>query len=310
MVKYTRLNRQANVYCRTSNVFFSPTVTFPTFSNVTATRKRVTISSAEIITTDMPPKGRAILTSYDILDDLWVAIFLFLNARSFIGVQYLCQRFHTLFHNKKYGLNNKYWERECKDLCCSITPNYSTTEWFTFYGKLKKVIRYVRRERKCNKDGTRINLNTGFLPIYPACVHNCHLIFDMYVFQDSEFVNADFYDISKDTITERDFKCYDNRKHNINTPLLVSIEANIVNMVKYLLSQPNIQLNLDKSKVVKRNEHSKFTSPLIVACIHGFYHIAELLLSHGGINTKTKQSIIFTMNDLTNTAAIILMSIK
>ena len=240
------------------------------------------------------------MASCDILDDLWITIFHFLNVKSFVSIQLVCKHFQDLFHNKKYGMNNKYWERASKQLCCSIHPNYSTTEWFTFYLQLKQVIDYVRF---CTSDRytslwhdieSRINLNTPCPPIYPACVCDCHLIFDMYVSNHSTVVNTPFYDITKRIISTRyDFKYYDYTRHNINTPLLVSIEKNMTNMVKYLLIQPNIELNVHvdqyKSKIWKeRNgEYSEYTSPLIVACVYGFYHIAKMLLSHGSMTEET-----------------------
>ena len=206
----------------------------------------------------------------DIIDDLWMNIFKFLDPKSFIFIQHINKHFYILFDSKQYRtVLNKYWKRESKQLFPNMNPKYSTNKWFQCYIELVLNHQLI----KCIDEYSNDPNFDPMWTVYECCVRDCPLIFDMYFSKDPTYLNA--------KIKRRHYARYGDNHYmsNINTPMLLSIENDSINMVEYLL-KCNIEMFVSNDKNIISN------SPLIMACVYSFYDIAKLLLSH--INTKTK----------------------
>ena len=74
----------------------------------------------------------------DIVADIWVEIFCFMNIKEFLLIREICKEFYKITMPTIDRIN-KFWQRKCKQMCCDINPNYNTNEWNRFYWELKKL---------------------------------------------------------------------------------------------------------------------------------------------------------------------------
>lgn len=235
---------------------------------------------------------RKLSLQFCIIDDLLVKIFCLLDLRSIATVSNINQHFYNIITNNqnKYGIMNRHWQNICQYLYYeryeAINPNYKTHQWYQFFLELLRLNPSLRtslqkqcKEGKFDKDGKymqaaesfcpgtaeflRIFRRISLSPITLACQNDCPIIFNMYVSQNKAVVNDSIKDMN-----------------GYVPPLYLSCTCGSVNMVRYLLNQPNIDINIRHCGGTK-------SAPLLEACYYGFYEIVELLLSHDKMTTQT-----------------------
>lgn len=215
-------------------------------------------------------------------DDLLIDIALLLWFSEYHVLSRTCNQFHSLLVSTDVnGIHrlNGHFKHKSHYLCCDILPNYKTKNWYLFYKQLSLFLIENDQIRTANdsnishiidhdygntKDVSFRNIkgyNVDYNPLLLSCKTDHLLIFQMLMLNSSSQNNTK---INSDT-------------NNISA-LYVASRFSSLNMVKYLLSLPDIDVTIQP-----KNE---LTTLLMAASILGKKNIVEMLVNHPTMTLK------------------------
>ena len=228
-------------------------------------------------------------------DDLWINILFFLTLIDYDTLGNTCHYFQTLFYSTDENGHNKmnrYFRFKCHQLCSDIPPDYKTKNWRNLYKNLrlflithnqirtaqgyvsKTIDEYTTRSIPFSPCKIRTKYYiTSCIPLLLACSTNSVQLFQMFLHQYPE--------------NERNYQAIIPREKGL-TPLYLACEYQSVNIVKYLLSIPGIDVTHTTDEDVE-------STPLIIASYKGNLDIVNMLVNHAsmtlnGINSRTKRN--------------------
>ena len=234
----------------------------------------------------------------DIIDDIWMEIFYYLNFKSIIHISSACRHFHMLTHSKKYLKMHRYWKWKCKTICNDIEIlNYETDDWYSFFISLYifmkrfKYFNYFNDIHDYKLDCTYKHANKGvpitigthnidfdtnlppklFQPIEPAhhtislaCIQDNIAVFKLLI----KYIGN-----INDNIHHYGYDCY-------MSPLGIACMCNSCEIAQYLLNRDDIDILLCQT--------DSWCTPLWLATFYHSINIVELLLKHP---KTTKESV-------------------